>query len=902
MAAVFGLDGTSADRPIQYSGLNISSSKMDMPITIFWGMRRLPMNAIWYNNFQKHPVSKGGKGGGKGGVYDYTAAVINALCEGPIDLCQNIWSQASTTTTTTLAALNMTLHLGTASQAPESFVVTNYPNQARAYAYTAYVFCPKLDLGESATVPDIQFELKRLLSFSYSHTTPGYINPTTRVQSNGVDVLLSDVIPDLLINPQYGYSFASGDIGDLTQYAAYQRAQGFFFSPVIDMQDTPLSIIDRWAEVSNSWIYWSGTQFVFYPLADDTITGNGVTFTPENDVAYDLGPEDFIGDVPVKVNRIDPSQAKNHTVLDITDRTIGYSSNPLEYKDQTLLDQYGIKDNSTVDGKDICDPIVGKIVVQLLGKRAAYLRNTYSFKTNYRFIRCLPGTVLTLTDPNIPLDHVRVRVRTVAEGKDDSLEFVCEEFPGTIATYSPYDPSQGNVPTFPDQNIDPGPANVPAVIEPDSSFTGGVSRLLISASGGPNWGEAEVWLAFNGSSDFIKVGDITAAAGQGVLTANLANHADPDTVNTLSVDLTESQTILPAVTNADADALRTLVMIYSPPVFGSGVYTLPTDGEIAAWGNTSTTGTYTADLTYLRRGQYGTAPASHSTGDLFSTIDVLGNTGTTLAYDLPPQYIGAPISIKLVSKNLFGLAPEDISTVAEYVYTPTGRGYGGGTNGAPLEPTGLATSPGTGQITVSWNPNAVTDNVTAYKLYAATGPGGSFGSAALIYQGNSTTFVHTGITVASTFTYFLIAENRIGDSPHTVGVDGTCSSPLPSGGGGATGFGFFVAQRMADNELLGSALFPTDMIFVNADPENFIVAQLAATGTAVMNIVTLDPTTGAETLVGTITFTAGSHTGTVAWLSSPYTLPAGTVINLHGPSPADLTLAFIRAHVNGTPP
>src|SRR5450631_492445 len=124
MASLLGLGGANAVHPIKYSHLNVSSSKMELPVPIFWGMRRLTTNAIWYNNFKKHSVTKGGKGGGKSGQYDYTAAVIVALCEGTVDSIQNIWAQASTTTTTTLSNLNMTFFNGTAAQTPWSYVTT----------------------------------------------------------------------------------------------------------------------------------------------------------------------------------------------------------------------------------------------------------------------------------------------------------------------------------------------------------------------------------------------------------------------------------------------------------------------------------------------------------------------------------------------------------------------------------------------------------------------------------------------------------------------------------------------------------------------------------------------------------------------------------------------------------
>jgi hypothetical protein len=51
-----------------------------------------------------------------------------------------------------------------------------------------------------------------------------------------------------------------------------------------------------------------------------------------------------------------------------------------------------------------------------------------------------------------------------------------------------------------------------------------------------------------------------------VLTADLPNHADPDTTDTLSVDLTESQgTFSGNATSADADADRTLCLLTARP-------------------------------------------------------------------------------------------------------------------------------------------------------------------------------------------------------------------------------------------------------------------------------------------------------------------------------------------------
>jgi hypothetical protein len=52
----------------------------------------------------------------------------------------------------------------------------------------------------------------------------------------------------------------------------------------------------------------------------------------------------------------------------------------------------------------------------------------------------------------------------------------------------------------PDQLIDPGDVNTPAVVEPAQAGVVDTSTVLIAASGGPNWGGADVWLSFDGTS------------------------------------------------------------------------------------------------------------------------------------------------------------------------------------------------------------------------------------------------------------------------------------------------------------------------------------------------------------------------------------------------------------------
>ena len=130
-----------------------------MPITLVWGKNRVSPNLVWYNNFQAHKQSgkgAGGKGGSKGsGNYTYTAAVIFGLCEGPITGIAAVWAdQTEYTGGTGLSQLGLTLQPGTAAQGVWSYLTTNYPGQALAYAYTAILYNSNYQLGSSAALPN----------------------------------------------------------------------------------------------------------------------------------------------------------------------------------------------------------------------------------------------------------------------------------------------------------------------------------------------------------------------------------------------------------------------------------------------------------------------------------------------------------------------------------------------------------------------------------------------------------------------------------------------------------------------------------------------------------------------------------------------------------------------------
>jgi hypothetical protein len=205
--------------------------------------------------------------------------------------------------------------------------------------------------------------------------------------------------------------------------------------------------------------------------------------------------------------------------------------------------------------------------------------------------------------------------------------------------------------------VDPGSTNAPIVFEPPAALTGGAVEVWIIASGGVDWGGCQVWVSTDGSA-YGLAGTIYRGARQGVLTASLPAAGDPDTADTLAVDLTQSQGQLLSGTQADADALVTLCFCGA--------------GELLSYETATLASAYKYNLTYLRRGAYGTAINAHAIGAQFARF---GPSDPSLfRYAYPASFIGQTVYIKLPGFNIFGQTLQDLAAVSAYSYTLLGTG------------------------------------------------------------------------------------------------------------------------------------------------------------------------------------------------------------------------------------
>jgi hypothetical protein len=475
--------GPKAAEITQYTGLQIQTSSDAVPIAIVYGNNKIAPNLLWYGDFLATPEYAKSGGGGKGGGrqtvsgYHYYSGMILGLCEGPIVSVSSVTKDQGQYSA---AALNLSLVQGYGSAPALAY------QQDVSYKGVAYVVSASYDLGSSATIGSLQFELS------------GLLQGTAAVNARDADPAY--LIYDFLTSEQYGVRFPTGSIdgnmfainGGVSSYQTYCWAARIAMSPVLANRESANSILARWLHLTNSAAVWSEGRLKFIPYADAVIYGylydqTPITFTPNVTPIYDLTDEDFVfdnsDDDPVLIERNDPYSTFNVQEIELSDRAKNYNSATITVWDQNAIELYGRREASTVTAHEICERSVGQTVAQLILQRNLYIRNTYRFKVSFEYYLLEPMDIVTLTDVRLGLEKAAVRIVSIEEDDAGVLDVTAEELPGSTGTAAAYK-VQANDAKIIDRNIDPSAVNPPVIYEPPSGVTDGERQVWMAISAG----------------------------------------------------------------------------------------------------------------------------------------------------------------------------------------------------------------------------------------------------------------------------------------------------------------------------------------------------------------------------------------------------------------------------------
>lgn len=674
MSGMFGKKSTISNTETKIGSLQIQKSTYGGVIPVVFGTNMLAGNLLDYIDFTPiaHTTTthSGGKGGGgvtqKDTSYTYTVAAIIGLCEGHIAGIGRVWESKNVykvntlypgapawlknlvnalieSEDTTLTALNVTTFFGSDSQQAWDYMVSKHPERALTYPKLAYVASPTWDLGSSASLPNYNYEMIG-----------------RNLYTGSLDALPKDIITAIMSDAQIGVGFPAEYTGDLTQYENYCIANGVLFSSAYTSQEEAQSLITDLCQASNAEPVWSQGSLKIVPYSLESLTANGVTYTPEQKEIPELTPDDFVyeeGEPPVKIKPKLAADQYNIQPVEILNRDNDYNVEPIKATDDPDITTRGPRQADSIEMHFITKPEVGQFAAQSVLQRQLYVPNQYEFTLTWRHCLLDPMDVVKITELDfLGLDKVPVRIVEITEDDEFNLAVLAEDCPDGVDSPALY-PTQTAIRTAVNYNVAPGPVNVPVIFDPPPQLTGGNLIAWIAVSGqGEYWGGCGIWVSQDGNT-YKRIGTVTAPARTGLLAEALPAGDSPDTTNVLNVDLRASKGQLISGTQEDAEQYNTLCYV---------------DGELISYQTATLIAANQYALSYLVRGIYGTTIAEHEADSRFARL----TEDEIFKYGYSDVQVGQTLYVKFTSFNIFGQAEQALDEVTAYQHTLTNAGKG----------------------------------------------------------------------------------------------------------------------------------------------------------------------------------------------------------------------------------
>lgn len=328
------------------------------------------------------------------------------------------------------------------------------------------------------------------------------------------------------------------------------RAYGLTGALTMDAQRKAVEWITDLYYAGNTYPFYSGFKLKCYPRAEASAVGNGaVYYAPtRNGPIYNLTVDngDFVGDTktaPVQVVRkAQAIDAPNIYKIQIPCRNNDYNAVTIAQPLAGAAALAGPRPESAKLVNCVASLPVARKLVTLDARRAQMNRNMVKFVTTTRYQLGEPGDLWTVTDPKNGDNQLAIQPTSIIEDESYLLTLEADLFiygmntPDDITATDPTG-SGGN------RDGDPGYVNPPIIFQP-------VPRLLSNQNQPEVWfvvsgeslsyGGCVLFISTDGGDSYNILGTIYGNSVTGYLTAGWPANADPDSVNPLSVDLSES--------------------------------------------------------------------------------------------------------------------------------------------------------------------------------------------------------------------------------------------------------------------------------------------------------------------------------------------------------------------------
>ncbi len=455
-------------------------------------------------------------------------------------------------------SFNLTFFSGGLGQEPWSYLTSKHPGENLGYSEVCYVASSGLYLGYSPDLPQFNFEIIGNYPFG-----------------NGIgDACPSDCIEALLTDPGFGCGFPSGNIDSSLQGIArsWWCANNFFISSTLNNQSAVMSAIGDWCEAGQVYVSWDEGLLKFTPLGDTTTVANGYTYTPNTQPVIDLDDNDFIADRnedPITIEQSPWQNRWNRVGIRWSVRSNAYNEDCLQIDDASSINQFGLMVEGTKDYQFITTLPAAQFAANMRLQRIQAIYTTYRFvlKSNFAFLS--PGDIVTVTDgllngSDYMFGRTPVRITQMSDDPIKGISIEAETFPWSVGAALLYN-RQAQIPSNTNQYAyqAPGATNALLFEIPNRGqlYSGDVVYVFVNGSNS-NWGGCQVWSSYDGVS-YSYYTTISTPARIGMTTNYLPYSTDPDTTDTVDVNMQSSNAVLESVSEEAYNGFVTLSAILS---------------------------------------------------------------------------------------------------------------------------------------------------------------------------------------------------------------------------------------------------------------------------------------------------------------------------------------------------
>jgi len=437
----------------------------------------------------------------------------------------------------------------------------------------AHLGAPALQT-DSATIPGGAHQVTTKYSLAYAYNVN--VKNTTTGQLMTC-VASSPATGQYSFNDTTGvYTFAAADAGNtvsiryayntgLAELSVWAYATSMWVSCYYDSQTTTSSILDDLCNALHVIPVYSSGFLYFKPMAFSNASGNGYTWAAPATPLYNLTDDDFVNQQghtasqsgqsstdPLIMTRSRQSDQINDFRLEWLDRLGNqYAPAIAEAKDQANIDVFGLRPPQSLTTHYFCNAAAAYNSAAFM-VQGQQVRNQYSYTVDERYCLLDVMDLITLTDSNNSAVTAQpVQITEVTENDDGTLSMIAVEFPLGV-TQAPLFTFQTGSGTQINTGQDPGSVNTPIVFAAPVGYAqiqGLEMWVAVSGSASQNWGGAHAF-ASTDNATYKYIGQINVPARTGLTTTLLPVNSDPDTSDSVTVNLTSSNGSWPAARKA----------------------------------------------------------------------------------------------------------------------------------------------------------------------------------------------------------------------------------------------------------------------------------------------------------------------------------------------------------------